>query len=47
MKDGRFNGTRTFILANWPRFMLLYLGMVAALIIIGISAMRAGSHLCP
>lgn len=47
MKDGRFNGTRTFILANWPRFVLLYLGMVAALIVIGISAMRGWLSFVP
>ena len=47
MKDGRFNGTRTFILANWPRFVLLYLGMVAALVIIGVSAMQGWLSFVP
>ena len=40
MSDGRFSGTRTYILANWPRFMLLYLGLVMMLIVIGLSAMH-------
>ncbi|MCP4422598.1 MAG: methyltransferase domain-containing protein [Chloroflexi bacterium] len=40
MNNGRFSGTRTYILANWPRFVLLYVGMVAALIILGLSVMR-------
>ncbi|MCA9896599.1 MAG: class I SAM-dependent methyltransferase [Ardenticatenaceae bacterium] len=40
MSNGRFSGTRLFILANWPRFVLLYLGMVGALIVIGLSALR-------
>ena len=40
MDNGRFAGTRTYILANWPRFVLLYMGMVAALITIGVSALQ-------
>lgn len=47
MKDERFSGTRTYLLANWPRFSLLYLGMVAALIIIGLSAMRGWLSFIP
>ena len=47
MKDGRFTGTKTYLLANWPRFVLLYLGMVAALIIIGVSAMRGWLSFIP
>ena len=40
MNNGRFKGTKTYILANWPRFVLLYLGIVMALIVIGVSAMQ-------
>lgn len=47
MSDGRFSGTRTFILANWPRFALLYVGMVAALIVVGLSAMRGWLSFIP
>ena len=47
MSDGRFSGTRTFLLANWPRFVLLYIGMVAALIIMGLSAMRGWLSFIP
>jgi SAM-dependent methyltransferase len=47
MNDSRFSGTRTYILANWPRFGLLYLGMVAALIIVGLSAMRGWLSFIP
>jgi ubiquinone/menaquinone biosynthesis C-methylase UbiE len=47
MKDGRFSGTRTYILANWPRFALLYLSMVGALIIIGLSAMHGWLSFVP
>ncbi|MCA9944723.1 MAG: class I SAM-dependent methyltransferase [Ardenticatenaceae bacterium] len=47
MNDSRFSGTRTYILANWPRFVLLYLGMVAALIIVGLSAMRGWLSFIP
>ncbi|WP_420631486.1 class I SAM-dependent methyltransferase [Candidatus Leptofilum sp.] len=47
MSNGRFNGTRTYILANWPRFVLLYLGVVAALIVIGVSALRGWLSFIP
>ena len=47
MKDGRFNGTRTYILANWPRFVLLYMGMVAMLILIGLSAIQCWLSFIP
>jgi SAM-dependent methyltransferase len=47
MNDGRFSGTRTYILANWPRFVLLYLAMVTALIIIGLSAMHGWLSFVP
>lgn len=47
MSDGRFSGTRTYLLANWPRFVLLYVGMVAALILIGLSAMRGWLSFIP
>lgn len=40
MNDGRFSGTRTYILSNWPRFALLYLSMVASLIFVGLSAIE-------
>jgi SAM-dependent methyltransferase len=47
MNDGRFSGTRNYVLANWPRFVLLYLGMVAALIIIGVSAIQGWLSFIP
>ncbi|MFZ1395849.1 MAG: class I SAM-dependent methyltransferase [Candidatus Promineifilaceae bacterium] len=47
MNYGRFSGTRTYILANWPRFVLLYLGMVAALIVVGVSAMQGWLSFIP
>ena len=47
MNDGRFSGTRTYLLANWPRFALLYGGMVAALIVIGLSAVRGWFSFIP
>ncbi|WP_420642977.1 class I SAM-dependent methyltransferase [Candidatus Leptofilum sp.] len=47
MNNGRFSGTRTYIFANWPRFVLLYLGIVVALIVIGVSAMRGWLSFIP
>jgi ubiquinone/menaquinone biosynthesis C-methylase UbiE len=47
MNNGRFSGTRTFIQANWPRFALQYVGMVAALIILGLSTMRGWLSFIP
>ncbi|VAW30942.1 hypothetical protein MNBD_CHLOROFLEXI01-53 [hydrothermal vent metagenome] len=47
MSNGRFSGTRSFILANWPRFVMRYIGMIAALILIGLSALRGWLPLIP
>ena len=47
MSDGRFSGTRTYLFANWPRFVLLYVAMVGALIIVGVSAMQGWLSFIP
>ncbi|MCP4357330.1 MAG: class I SAM-dependent methyltransferase [Chloroflexi bacterium] len=43
----RFSGTVQTIVAHWPRFMLLYGGMVGALLLMGVSAERGWYSFVP
>lgn len=47
MSNSRYSGTRTYLLANWPRFGLLYLGAIVMLVAAGLSASRGWLSFVP